>query len=258
MSTSQFITLLTIVLVPLGSYANPLIFIGYGKGVGNAARLNDPEVGARHSFLYTSIVYGKGVGNGGNTLSCTATDGSTYFDVLDYAEAKVITEKVQKNFFKLSLDVEGSFEENINILISRFEVRDKKLGAMIRKKYDSFFEEANFIPNAVLREVPDIAHTNIPKNCKRVQAILQRPPTNNNERFYEVDRNVWFGLRPYMQAGLVIHEILYRLYIAGPHYTEEPDSSFIRYINSLAAANQLSSINEEYWQSVRFKLDVEN
>lgn len=256
MSSSNIFVILLTVLVPLTSYSDAINYIGFGKGVGNAARRNDSDLGGRYSLYFTSIIYGKGVGNGGNTLLCTVADGSTYYDVLDYTEAKVISEKKQKSFFKLNMDVEGSFEENINILISRFEVRDKQLGAMIRKKYDSFFEEANFIPNAVLREVPDIAHTNIPENCTRVQAVLQRPPNSNDEKYYEVDRNVWFGLRPYMQAGLVIHEILYRLYITGPYFTEEPNSAFIRFINSLAAADQLSSLNDVYWKSVRLKLDV--
>ncbi len=177
-------------------------------------------------------------GNGGDVLVCRDPDGKiSSVELLDYYEAK---ER------KIPLDLGPSdlkFEEKIEVALKRLERLSPSRAALYRMWYSKFFYEAKIENNMVLEDIDDSKHIWKPAGCVVEQIAVQREVKFPEDKRYYINKDLWDLLDSTNQAGLVLHEIVFReeLVRAG---SGEASSGNVRYFNSYIASPKLDSMME--------------
>lgn len=178
-------------------------------------------------------------GNGGNTVVCSNSSGTvTSVELLDYYEARVQRKNIKVDFGSSA----QTFEQSMEVLLSRLQQKNPSRAAKYRKWYAQFFDEANLIPGIGLVEVNDSHHMVVPNGCKVVQTIVQKRPDFPEDSRYTVNKDVWDLLDAQVKAGLVFHELIYRETSEAAYPNEVKNSTVVRYLNSLIAADLLRNI----------------
>lgn len=170
----------------------------------------------------------KEVGNGGNAVLCPATHSA---ELLDYYEARILR--------NMNVSMGGAKEA---VAVAQFVVQRLKkispLRALAYQKYiKSFISESRFLKGVELVEVNDSGHIFLPNNCKIVQVALQKAPMFPGDGRYVINQDVWDQMPVSSQAGLILHEVIYREALEFGSY----DSRAVRYLNSILAADLLST-----------------
>jgi hypothetical protein len=172
----------------------------------------------------------KEVGNGGNAVLCPATKSA---ELLDYYEARILR--------NMNVTM-GSGKDPV--AVAQFAVqRLKKLSplrALAYEKYiQSFISESRFLKGVELVEINDSGHIFLPTNCKPVQVAVQKAPAFPGDGRYVINQDVWDQMPVTSQAGLILHEVIYREALE----FGASDSRAVRYLNSVLAADQLANYN---------------
>lgn len=199
--------------------------------------------------------FAKEGGNGGDALVCKHR--GTYMiesvELLDYYEGRVL-----RRIKPETLSATYSLEENMEILFRNFAKPSPNRVKLYRKWYKSFFEEANFIDDIVLVDIPDSAHLAFKAGCSVEQVIVQQPPRYPEDKRYSVSNDIWKLLDSRSQAGLIMHEMILREIMETKRVLKHEDvldTLDVRYLNSLIAAGQLKDKSFEEFNKLLDSFD---
>ena len=176
----------------------------------------------------------RNVGNGGDVVVCR--DGQNKIlsvELLDFYEGRVLNGRHP-------LPMDGDTDALVEIALQRLGKVNPTRQARYAKWAKSFHEEAAYIPNANLVDIDDSRHIVLPAGCTISQIAIQRPIREGIEKKrYVINDDLWKELNPLNQAGLILHELIYREAIEG----DISDSKLVRLINSLIFSDTLSSVS---------------
>ena len=176
------------------------------------------------------------VGNGGDVIYCNESDGSVSKELFDYYEWSKLSS------FEVDLPSEGDYLSLVNILIERLRFYNDDFADLLLKNLDSFLSEHVMVDS----ELTDILDTNSPivipiSKCKLYQAINQRRPRRLGSPRFLVNKKVWNAIDDKNRAGLVLHEIIYKVLIDNTADLGQVDSAAVRELVWIAASNKVAS-----------------
>lgn len=158
--------------------------------------------------LYSSLVYaGTSVGNGGLVVNCPNADGTEKLRILDFVEGELRWRfEIEKH--------KGLSDPNqiVALVLEKMATFDPIRAARLREELDSFYAETGFYRDIVLTRTDDEQNLLVPRGCSVEQAAVQINPLFPEDRRYNISADIWekLGEDPNEQAGLILHELLYR------------------------------------------------
>lgn len=173
-------------------------------------------------------------GNGGDVLYCPSLNGPGKYEMLDLYEAKAR--------WKIEIDFgapELSPMEKVNYVLDRLQRIDQFRAEYYRKVASEFFDNALFIPDITLIDIPDSQFSYIPSHCSLEQIAIQKEPQFPGEKLYTVSKDLWDLLDNDQKAGLILHEIVFGEAIKEGH----ENSINTRYFMGQIASNKTSNIS---------------
>ncbi|MGZ3771104.1 MAG: hypothetical protein ACXVCP_14125 [Bdellovibrio sp.] len=178
----------------------------------------------------TSTLAGvKDVGNGGDAIVCRNPQGVIQTaELLDYYEARTN--------FDWQINEAGNLHEILNRYLERLGKVNSYRIDEYRQRIEQFFAEAKFLNNVELVDIPDSDHTSFPHGCKVEQLVIQKSDLLPGEKRYTINKDIWDVLDAKNQAGIILHEIVYRETL-GQH------SRYVRYFVGLVASNNLMNLS---------------
>lgn len=179
------------------------------------------------SFFTSAAYAGNENGNGGDGIYCRT---SSSIELLDYYEARVLR-GVVPNLGGANL----STVEKVKLAINRLEKFDSQRAEAYRSKLTTFFAETKFLSGIMLTDVPDSLHLVLPNGCEIHQVAIQKEPEFAGDPVYVVNEDLWRLMSSDNQAGVILHEIIYREAISRGHL----NSIKTRYYNSIISSNLL-------------------
>lgn len=172
------------------------------------------------SFICTkAFADGDRVGNGGDAVLCY-TDGKTKAMTLDYYEME--NQTLMKNHVE---ELPGNHLDKVRAVIKRTILYNPFLSARMEKYLQIFINSHLITESSYLVDIADsdISLIQLPPNCWLVQAAIQvKKPEPFTPKFL-IERETWELMDETQKAGLVLHEILYLMFLDGKH---EYDRSF--------------------------------
>lgn len=204
-------------------------------------RLNFKIIALFSVIVLMTAYAGDEVGNGGNSVVC-----KDRVELLDLYEAKLLRGT------KVDLDaLSGS---------SPFEVVEKRLqllAAVDPKSTKIYLAEVKFLSkemsfeeSVAIKPIADSLHSVEPKEagCKITQLAVFRKKPLPGEKIVLVDKSIWKRMSVSHQAGLVLHEAIYkRLSELG-----ETDSTKARYLVAYLLSPEFSKPDiEGYWALIK-------
>lgn len=192
------------------------------------------------------------VGNGGDIVVCKTTTGKfKSAELLDFYEARI-----QRKFELIEPKAHSSEKEIAEEMIERLSIYGTNLSDMLKDFNEHFKKDANFLSGIDLNDADDSFHLFLPKDCSLEQVIIQREPLFAGDARYTVSADLWDLLDPFNKAGLILHEIVYRVLISSPFPPETLHSKDVRFITGVVAANKVKEIYtiDEFIHFIREKL----
>lgn len=146
------------------------------------------------------------VGNGGDAVVCRDAGGAiTTVELLDFYEARVARGQ------KLNLgDSTLPLADKVDLALDRMLRFSAYRTQMFKTWAGSFESERILLPNVKLVDIPDSAHIVVPNGCEIEQIAIQRDPQFEGDKRYTISKDLWDRLDTDNQAGLILHEIVYR------------------------------------------------
>lgn len=175
-------------------------------------------------FLLAQNLFANDKGNGGDGVVCYNEQHQiTSVEMFDHFEARTRYQT------PINLAFAGStYLEKVNFLIDRVQGIEPQRGLQLREELNHFIGSSNFADGIELPDVPDQGSILLPDGCHIEQLAIQKEPTFPEEKFYTIDNKLWLKLSEDGKAGLVLHEIIYRLAI---REGKQQDSVTSRYYN---------------------------
>ncbi|MGZ5278718.1 MAG: hypothetical protein ACXWC9_02175 [Pseudobdellovibrionaceae bacterium] len=169
--------------------------------------------------------------NGGNVLVCQLDSGQTSSDLLDFFEASQFLRPDNLNFTKLVGKTKQQVLSEVLAIIS--EVRGETSNPY-PAWLASFESEATFVRGVKLGTITDSYHFIVPRNCTVEQTVIQIEPLFHEAR-YTISQDLWEQLSPSHQAGLQMHELIYR-------ELNSEDSRLVRIINAVLFSDEIREL----------------
>lgn len=185
-------------------------------------------------FLFSSLAQAGFVKeNGGNAVVCKNELGQQSVELLDFFEA------VQApDFFNFSKLKEKSKQQALDDAMALIKsVISEFSYAQYERNLKNFEAEAYFAKGITLGTVADSFHFIIPKNCTVEQTVVQIEPLFKEAR-YTINQDLWDLLAPTDQAGLIMHELIYR-------DLKSKDSRQVRLITAFLFSDQIQNMTRE-------------
>lgn len=169
--------------------------------------------------------------NGGNTVVCKNEVGQLSVEFLDFFEAKQAPDFF--NFSNLNeKSKQQAFDQAMAILKS---VLSDFMYSRYEENLKNFESEAYFAKQINLGTVTDSYHFIIPKNCTVEQTVIQIEPLFK-EAGYTINQDLWDLMSPAEQAGLTMHELIYR-------DLNSEDSRQVRLITGFLFSDEIQKMN---------------
>lgn len=200
-------------------------------------------------FLSSTVWSGPRVtGNGGDGVVCRDPRGAIKsVRLLDYYEAQV-----ERNISpRLG---QQTTAQNTAVMLDRLQRQDAILFKAVMSYYSKFENEMQMIANANFEDIRDSEHLTFPFGCKVEQMAVQRPPIMSSDKYYFINQNLWNHLPAPDRAGLLLHEVLYRIYLDHFGVLQEVNSRVVRLFIALLAADRLKDLSQADYESLRVKL----
>lgn len=170
----------------------------------------------------SALASGRVVGNGGDVLVCPNS-----VKLLDFYEAQTLR--------GMQIDLGGeshSLPQKIEMALNRLSRLSPKRAEIYHQWAKTFFAETQFLSGIQLIDIPDSQHIVLPKGCQISQVANQASHVLPGQKRYTIDNDIWMQLNSDEQAGLVLHEIIYREAIAAGHL----NSASVRWLTSVIAS----------------------
>lgn len=148
----------------------------------------------------------KGVdAHGGSSVLCTLANGSQTAESFDRYEGIEMA--------GLTPDLGAAtltYEQKVEIFLSRVEARDVLRAERYRKIYELFKTSSSFVQRSFIKEISDATTYITPSgNCVKIQAAIQRHQVGLFEKHFLFDAAIWQLMDAESKAMLVQHEIVY-------------------------------------------------
>jgi hypothetical protein len=193
--------------------------------------------------LIVLLVYGFGasaakiIGNGGDVLVCDSR--MPRVQLLDFAETRILRQKA----IQLVEPPGDTYDEKLLALQGRINHRFSSLGRALAKEIE-YFERTNVkLDDLELEDIQDSFHKFHLSGCEVRQIANQSIPLVDDDPSFILDNRLWLQLSEFDKAGLVLHEVLYRM---GLRYALE-HSAGVRYLVSLFFDDDLDGITDKQW-----------
>lgn len=192
-------------------------------------------------FLLTvsgaSAIAAKIIGNGGDVLVCE--NRLPRVQLLDFAETRIL----RPNAIQLTEPEGATYTDKLKVTGKRISSLFPILGRALSKEAD-YFERTNVKLNDLeLEDVQDSFHKFHLTDCEVHQIANQSIPLVDDDPSFIIDNRLWVQLSEFDKAGLVLHEVIYRM---GLRYGLE-HSAGVRYLVSLFFDDDLASITDKQW-----------
>lgn len=210
------------------------------------------------AFNAASLIAGGIVGNNGDLVICNdlKNPGKQNYSLLDFYEARR-TLKLSPTFGEVheqTYDVtQTHFAELAPILpivefwLKGLERLDARNAQLIREYLVAFPSEWRLLEGQTLPENEDHSGVFLEDGCRIEQIAIQQTPRSKLHARYLLRADLWRQLAdPVERAGLILHELVYRIALARGH----TDSVYVRTLVPLIADqnNLLTMTIEEYQQ----------
>ncbi len=207
---------------------------------------------------------GNGVGNGGDAVVCRGANGEIqsarlldfweYFDFLqrDLAPEFLALENESlilegsgrdKTLFKLSLEsVQRTQQILEQFVFPKLSWRYPAHVKILREYFEAFANEAFFVPNIELTDIPDSDHIAFPLGCQPEQFINQTPSKKllPGRPRYVYNKDIWDEMNALHQIGSIMHELIYRVEVEAGAM----NSIFTRDLNAQLFSANFASFEE--------------
>jgi len=183
-------------------------------------------------LLSLKVFAGDSVGSGGDLIVCPETR-----EVLDYFEARQNDPAYRLGFQGMA----SSAEEKVRWALGRLALRDPARASAYLQRLERFQMETLFVPGP-LENVLDTGEVKIPEECEVRQLAIQRPPAFPSDYRYLIDRSLWADLfsSSEQQAGLMLHEIIYRETLQLGH----ENSAYAREFNRVISGERFLELSQ--------------
>ena len=155
-------------------------------------------------------------------------------------------------FKKVPYGLKGeTWQEKVNFAISRISKFEPYLASIINQSFQSLLESFEYlvVPRIMIPDFQDYREVIGFENCEKIPAAMQlKSPLYGQYRFY-FSEEVWNNLDSFNRATLVLHEILYKSFIATKN---EKYSDFVRYYNFIISSDLMESMTEVEYFKYRF------
>ena len=186
------------------------------------------------SLIQSSPSFANEKGNGGDAVVCRDKSGNIISaEIADYYEARVT------RGIKTDLGTGSNWLTRVGVATTRLERLDPARANLISTRASTFLSEANFVKGSDFPSIPDTGGIVAPTGCHIEQIAIQKAPEFPEDKRYMVNQDIWNKFDLTSQAGLVLHETIYREALDF-HAT---DSIGSRYLNSLIASPSFESID---------------
>lgn len=174
--------------------------------------------------------------NGGRMLACNY-QGVEYYQLSDFWEAT--------SLYHYTLNYDYSSADPVTILkgtIERIKRYSPERAALYSTYLESFTQESVFVMSP-LEPVHDVGFGVYPSYCESVQVVSQLRTPKNNHRYY-IQYDLWNKLSAYHQAGLMLHEFIYREGTSGTNNFK--DSIGVRHMNAYIHSTKMGTSQQEF------------
>lgn len=197
-------------------------------------------------ILSASAFAGEIVGNGGDVIVCP--DKAPV--LLDFFEAGAIHGLTRRP------DIAGETPEAIaKNALKDLEKINPTRARLYAGRIDRFMNDASFVPNAELADIPDSHPMALPTGCKLKQIAIQKPKMLPQDPLYVIDQDLWNQMAPEQKAGLMVHEVVYTDAIKYGH----SNSRSVRYLTALFHSNRLEKTSvADFNEFIRAKMRLFN
>lgn len=195
------------------------------------------------TLLFSLLAYaGDEIGNGGDLVVCQDVNANIKSaTILDYYEAR---------HREISLDL-GSDElmpmQKVELALNRLFEKNNFFANQLRQKAQTFFQNANIMPNIDLTDIPDGQELFLEHGCSIAQIAINRKVIFPQDKKFIISKDLWDLLDNNNKAGLILHEIIYDYFIQHGH----TNSRSARYLNSLISSNQFENYSLEEYQDLK-------
>ncbi len=176
----------------------------------------------------------KEAGNGGNVILCPAPSSFPAARIYDHYEAEVK--------YSRHIDLGGpalTVDQKTDLVFTRIARLNPNRAALYRGWYATFWQEANLLPGITIAPVADTGVGFVPAGCMLTQTAVQSDPTLPGDKRYLISKDIWDQMDSDSQAGLILHELIYREAI---HQTNAQDNSMMaRYLNGYFSSPDVES-----------------
>jgi len=202
-------------------------------------------LGVASTTLSAATLAADRVGNGGDILLCGQPDNTFVFEhaeMLDHYEARTLR-NIQRDMGPPDMPV----MEKVELVLSRLDrFEDRQRAQIYRERAAHFMEEARFISNIELIDIPDSDHIGIPANCWIKQIAIQNEPQFPEDPYYVISQDLYDYLDNDGKAGLILHEIVYREALTYGHQ----NSKNTRYFNSYLSSDRMERLSPAQYAGI--------
>jgi hypothetical protein len=189
---------------------------------------------------------GNEVGNGGDGVACIQDDRTVSIELFDFYESRMLRqiepriEPVSEDPFVLA-----------RFVMDRLQKLDPEIGDDLLNIFGTFKDDMRLV-DLELRDVPDQGEIEYEPGCGLVQVAVQKDPEFPLDKRYTINQNYWLKMSPNDQAGLIVHEIVYRYLIA----RGQRDSKLARYFNSIISSSKMDAYTIETFHHFLEQLNI--
>lgn len=188
---------------------------------------------------WTTAFAGDTKGNGGDFVVCDTGEAVRTVELLDYYESRNILH------WSMTTTTATTPVARALELLDHLDAAAPEKANEYRQDVATFMDNATFIADSVLPDIHDSQHVFVGEGCKLMQAAIQRQPRTPSERRYTIAKDLWDRAAVIDQAGLILHEVIYKDLLNLGH----ADSKRTRYFNGLIASGPLTPAR--YAETVR-------
>lgn len=189
---------------------------------------------------------GRTVGNGGDVVVCENQAGVIQsIELLDFYEGRIL-KGIKTDFGPQARTV----EEKVAAALTRLERVSPARAKLYKERALQFFADTLFLEDGHLADIRDAGDIVIPNGCRIAQIANQSTPLYPDDKRYVIDSSLWTALDTDSQAGLILHEIIYREAIELGH----ENSVSTRLLNSGLCSQKIEAMTVS--QYTRFLTDL--
>lgn len=190
-------------------------------------------------------------GNGGDSVVCYSDQHQiTSVEMFDHFEARTRYQTPINMAF-----AGATFKDKIDFVLKNIGKIEPYREKRLRDELARFWSSSNFAAGVKLPLIPDTGEILLPDNCQFEQLAKQQEPQFPTDKFYTIAKDLWDHMTEDGRAGLVLHEIIYRLAIVEERHQNSASSRFFNIaISSESFSNVGISEYLELLKNSNFKL----